>query len=94
MSRSKIWDYENRMILKALLNDGYRATDIARKFDINNKTVYDELKKGMDMEVYREGRFSLYDPFLAMITETKGQIGEQGYEALREYIIKTRNQKE
>ncbi len=82
------------MLLKALLNDGYRATDIARKFGVNSKTVYDELKKGLDIETYREGRHTLYDPYMAMITETKKVLGDIGFKALRDYLIKHKDQEE
>lgn len=86
----KVWTFDNRLMLKAFLSEGYRATDVARRFEVNSQTIYNEIKKGMDESTYEQGRYSQYDPYVSMMSEVKRVIGEDGFEALKAYLIKNK----
>lgn len=73
-----VWDFRRRQMLENLLHEGLSVPKIANAMDLPRGTIYTEIRKGVSMEEYAQGRYVKY---------TAERSIENQLEELRRYLV-------
>ena len=79
------WNIEKRNVLKELLSQGYRITEIEKLLGIARHTLRAELKRGLSESDFKNLRYIKYDPLMAMDSLVKDVINEEDLKLLMDY---------
>ncbi len=79
------WNIEKRNMLKGLLSQGYRITEIEEMLDISRHTLRAELKRGLTESEFNNLRYIKYDPLMAMDSLVREVVSDEGLNLLMDY---------
>ena len=71
MANYKYLTYEDRTKIEELLKEKYSVTNIAEMVDCSRKTIYEEIRRGISKEEYKNKEFEKYKADLAQAKITK-----------------------